>query len=359
MKYKCPHCSSNVELYFHLDNSPILQNVLYDSEEEAMSCNRIAVDFYYCNSCCYLFNPSFCADDIVYDARYNNDQMSSPYYREYLSGVADKLISQCLLDDSSSILEIGCGNGYFLKLLMDKAQVTHVCGFDPAYDGQYGLSNIIHKEYFSKNDTKYDLVILRHCFDSFIKSPDLIDSIRDSIADGGAIYIEYPSLEYIMDAGDFSMLYHECHSYYSLLSIAGLLKKFHLKIDSVFHLFNGQYSGVVCSKLDAGGFDCSAILKIINRYKNIVIWGVSGRAVTLMNHLCLNKKIVKYGVDINHKKQGKYIPGTGQRIISPADAISSSPELVIVSNPNYLDEIMSNFDSGVHFITFNGQLHIK
>ena len=211
------------------------------------------------------------------------------------------------------------------------------------------ISFLQHAEWFKKDLTS----------DSFIKSPDLIDSIRDSIADGGAIYIEYPSLEYIMDAGDFSMLYHECHSYYSLLSIAGLLKKFHLKIDSVFHLFNGQYSGVVCSKLDAGGFDCSAILKIVNRYKNIVIWGVSGRAVTLMNHLCLNKNIVKYGVDINHKKQGKYIPGTGQRIISPADAISSSPELVIVSNPNYLDEIMSNFDTGVHFITFNGQLHIK
>lgn len=359
MEYMCPHCSSNVELYFHLDNSPILQNVLYDSESEAITCNRIAVDFYYCKSCCYVFNPSFCADDIVYDARYNNDQMSSPYYREYLSGVADKLISQCLLDESSSILEIGCGNGYFLKLLMDKAKVKHACGFDPAYDGQYGLSNIIHKEYFSKNGTKYDLVILRHCFDSFIKSQDLIDSIRDSLADDGVIYIEYTALEYIMDAGDFSMLYHEYHSYYSLLSITGLLKNFYLKVDRVFHLFNGQYSGVICSKLDAGGFDCSAILKIINRYKNIVIWGVSGRAVTLMNHLCLNTNIVRYGVDINTNKQGKYIPGTGQRIISPADAVLSSPELVIVSNSNYLNEIMSNFDSKVHFVTFDGQLHIK
>ena len=359
MEYMCPHCSSNVELYFHLDNSPILQNILYNSEDEAITCNRIAVDFYYCSSCCYLFNPSFCADDIVYDAKYNNDQMSSPYYREYLSGVADKLISECSLDESSSVLEIGCGNGYFLKLLMDKVKLTQLCGFDPAYDGQYGLSNIIHKEYFSKNETKYNLIILRHCFDSFINTPDLVESIKGSLADSGVIYIEYTALEYIMDAGDFSMLYHEYHSYYSLLSIAGLLKKFNLKVDSVFHLFNGQYSGVICSKLNAGGFDCSAILKIINHYKKIVIWGVSGRAVSLMNHLCLNKDIVKYGVDININKQGKYIPGTGQKIISPADAILSTPELVIVSNSNYMDEIKSNFETGVHFITFDGHLYIK
>ncbi|MBZ6068041.1 methyltransferase domain-containing protein [Aeromonas schubertii] len=359
MEYICPHCSSNVELYFHLDNSPILQNVLYDSESEAITCNRIAVDFYYCNSCCYLFNPSFREDDIAYDARYNNDQMSSPYYREYLSGLADKLISECSLGESSSVLEIGCGSGYFLKLLIDKVKVTKVCGFDPAYDGQYGLSNIIHKEYFSKSETKYNLVILRHCFDSFINSPNLIDSIRDSITDDGVIYIEYPALEYIIDAGDFSMLYHECHSYYSLLSITGLLKNFNLKVDSVFHLFNGQYSGVICSKLNTGVFDCSEILKIINEYKNILIWGVSGRAVTLMNHLCLNKDIVKFGVDVNINKQGRYIPGTGQRIISPADAVSLSPELVIISNYNYLDEIMSNFDSNVHFVTFDGQLHVK
>lgn len=359
MECICPHCSSNAELYFHLDNSPILQNVLYDSEDEATSCNRISVDFYYCSSCCYLFNPSFCADDIVYDARYNNDQMSSPYYREYLSGVADKLIYECLLDESSSVLEIGCGSGYFLKLLMEKAKVTQICGFDPAYDGQYGLSNIIHKKYFSKNEKKYNLIILRHCFDSFINSPNLINSIRDSLADNGVIYIEYTALEYIMDAGDFSMLYHEYHSYYSLLSIARLLKNFDLKVDRVFHLFNGQYSGVICSKIHTGEFDCSAILKITRDYKRILIWGVSGRAVTLMNYLSLNRSIVKYGVDINTDKQGKYIPGTGQKIISPDDAILSAPELVIVSNSNYLNEIMSNFDSSVHFVTFDGQLHIK
>lgn len=44
-------------------------------------------------------------------------------------------------------------------------------------------------------------------------------------------------------------------------------------------------------------------------------------------------------MDINPKRQGKYIPGTGQKIISPKDLIELKPENIIISNAIYRDEI--------------------
>jgi len=44
-------------------------------------------------------------------------------------------------------------------------------------------------------------------------------------------------------------------------------------------------------------------------------------------------------VDINPRKQGRYVAGTGQRIVPPADLPALQPDFVIIMNANYRDEI--------------------
>ena len=48
---------------------------------------------------------------------------------------------------------------------------------------------------------------------------------------------------------------------------------------------------------------------------------------------------VKYVVDINPRKHGNYIAGTGQEIIPPEFLKSYKPDYIIVMNPIYLDEV--------------------
>ncbi len=54
--------------------------------------------------------------------------------------------------------------------------------------------------------------------------------------------------------------------------------------------------------------------KIVNKGKRVLIWGGGSKGVTFMNTLNIQDEI-KYVVDINPRKQGMFIPGTGQRII--------------------------------------------
>ena len=48
---------------------------------------------------------------------------------------------------------------------------------------------------------------------------------------------------------------------------------------------------------------------------------------------------IEYVVDINPHKQGKYIAGTGQKIIAPELLTDYQPDLVIIMNPIYKHEI--------------------
>ena len=49
--------------------------------------------------------------------------------------------------------------------------------------------------------------------------------------------------------------------------------------------------------------------------------------------------IIDYVIDINPHKQGLYIPGAGQQITAPDKLADIRPQMVIVMNPQYMDEI--------------------
>jgi hypothetical protein len=60
-------------------------------------------------------------------------------------------------------------------------------------------------------------------------------------------------------------------------------------------------------------------------------------------------------VDVDPAKQGKFVPGSGHPILSPAEARRFDPQLVVVCNPNYLEEIRGSLGPRCHFVTLEGQ----
>ena len=49
-------------------------------------------------------------------------------------------------------------------------------------------------------------------------------------------------------------------------------------------------------------------------------------------------------VDVNPFRQGKFMIGTGHEIVSPESLAESAPDVVIVMNPIYVDEIRDQLD---------------
>jgi ABC-type Fe3+-hydroxamate transport system substrate-binding protein len=72
--------------------------------------------------------------------------------------------------------------------------------------------------------------------------------------------------------------------------------------------------------------------------KRVVVWGAGSKGVTFMNALDAGN-VIEYVVDINPRKQGKYVSGAGQEIVSPEFLQAYRPDVVIIMNANYREEI--------------------
>jgi hypothetical protein len=72
--------------------------------------------------------------------------------------------------------------------------------------------------------------------------------------------------------------------------------------------------------------------------KRVVTWGSSSNCVSFLTAVG-ESGAIEYVVDINPRKEGMYMPGTGQRIVGPEFLREYRPEKVIVINPMYVDEI--------------------
>jgi hypothetical protein len=72
--------------------------------------------------------------------------------------------------------------------------------------------------------------------------------------------------------------------------------------------------------------------------RRIVIWGAGSKGVAFLTTLGIRDRI-RYAVDINPHKQGCFMAGTGQEVVGPELLRTFRPDLVIVMNPVYREEI--------------------
>jgi FlaA1/EpsC-like NDP-sugar epimerase len=78
--------------------------------------------------------------------------------------------------------------------------------------------------------------------------------------------------------------------------------------------------------------------RISDQGQRAVAWGAGSKGVTFLN-LIKQPASINYIVDINPRKYGKYIAGTGQQIVSPEFLSDYQPDVVIIMNSIYQDEI--------------------
>jgi len=80
------------------------------------------------------------------------------------------------------------------------------------------------------------------------------------------------------------------------------------------------------------------ITSAVERGKRVAVWGSGSKGVAYLTTLGLRDE-VEYVVDINPYKQGRFMAGTGHEIVGPDRLAESPPDVVIVMNPIYRDEI--------------------
>jgi len=333
---KCDICDSlDTTKYFELRNSPILQNVLYDSREAARNTPVLDAAFWLCNNCFFLFNPGF--HGASYNKTYNNDQSFSGVYREHLCDVAT-LLKRYIKTDSR-IVEIGCGNGLVLKMLHEEGYLG-VEGYDPAHSNKYSF---VRTEYWKPTEKKYDLLIFRHALESLDNYRELLQAGLESLDDDGLLYLELTSATYIVENASTVSIYHEYPQYFSEIAINLLLNKLGFTIFCLQPFFKGDIFGVFAKRKRVRESHAPRLEKL-KSFNNVCIWGIGGRAIHFLTNYNISTEVIKFGVDIDPKKHGQFIPNTCQKILSPADCLDAKPDAVVLLNESYASEVAGFFN---------------
>jgi hypothetical protein len=296
-----------------------------------------------------VYNAAFRPEQMVYDEQYQNEQAFSPRFRSHLEEVAGIVESTI---GCTNIVEVGCGKAYFLEMLLAKG--FDVTGFDPSYEGQN--PRVIKKYFQQGNGIQAKGLVLRHVLEHIQKPVAFLLALKEANGGGGKLYIEVPSFDWICTRRAWFDIFYEHVNYFRLSDFRRIFGN----IYSCGYLFGEQYIFVVAdlASVRAPKFDLADRVDFpIDFIRNLncqgqdsslaaAIWGGASKGVIFA---LLRERIgapISVVIDVNPAKQGKYIPGTGLRVQSPAEALPKLPagSKIFVMNSNYLSEIkqMSN-----------------
>ncbi len=328
----------------------------------------------FCPTCGFIQNDLFDPDLVDYTEPYEESQAFSPTFSRFASDLADHLIDTYDLH-GKDVLEVGCGKGDFLRLLCELGD-NHGLGIDPAFaEGRLETAADVSllREFFSEDTTHLtgDLIACIHTLEHIQPVGHFVRLLRESSRrrDGSVLFVEVPDTMRILTEGAFWDVYYEHCSYFTLGSLGRLLQRHGFDLRSLETGYNDQYllaeasiveserSGLpVVDDVDRIRNNVRAFSEVSRQArerwqatlesaavagKQVVVWGASSKGVGFLTALEAGRTVESV-VDINPYKQGKFMPGTGQEIVSPDVLRQEPPDLVIVMNPIYLDEITAD-----------------
>ena len=376
----CPVSGAeDVQLFVEIPQIPVLCNVLYPTRDEAISVARGDLRLGFSPTSGHIYNYAFDPDLMVYDQAYENSLHFSPRFQKYADGLVDRLIETYELRNKK-IVEIGCGKGDFLNMICERGDNTGV-GFDPSYEPdlisesdarRFRVVQDLYSEKYADYET--DLVCCRHVLEHITEPQPFMASIRRTLGDrhNTVVFFEMPNVRATLrDLAIWDLIYEHC-SYFSAPSLSYLFRQAGFDVKVVEETFGKQYLCIDAFPVDDFGQEEQGSDPLLDkvseevdsftiRYekkleewkrhfeqfkrqgKSAVVWGAGSKGVTILNVLNGIHE-VEYIVDINPRKQGKYVPGTGQEVVDPSSLTSISPDVIIVMNALYEGEIRKSVE---------------
>lgn len=372
---RCIAClAEGVQVFLEIPQAPVLCNLPADSPQEALRTPRRDIQLAFCPSCGHVFNLAFQADLVKYGEEYENSLFFSPFFQAEIQALADELIERYRLH-GKRIVEIGCGQGDFLKLLVAKGRNTGI-GFDPAYVRTPGDSFAdsrleFIRDYYSNQYvvTRVDFLFSRRVLEHIADPRAFLAMVHRSMGSGSrtAVFFEVPNgLFMLRDLSVWDILY-EYRSYFTAHSMARLLTETGFQVCRVAEAYAGQFlrvEAIPASAPQGGSVDTEDTLAQMQGYverladhyrarvekwreigraasadgRSIAVWGGGSKGVTFVNKM-RDDVAVEFVIDVNPRKWGKYLTGTGHQIVPPVHLAQICPDIVIVMNPIYEAEI--------------------
>ncbi len=366
MAIPCPVCeSTQSQALVLLKDFPISNLELTENRAEALNAKVYDMTICMCQRCTHIYNKT--PIHIEYKSE-NTTYFTNTLQKLYIETLTSTLIEKYDIK-GKDIVEIGCGDGEFLKQL---TKHNNQCvGYEPSYKEPYTDQNLtIRNEYFTPHkhlNHPVDWVVIRHVLEHFEDPFEFMERgmpYYRQINPHVKFLIEVPNVDPTLESYRVNDFIHEHISHFSFSSIRYLLQRLNLEIIEIYLTDNRENIVVIC-EIDqdylanlhkiptiSEGFNHSIInlqedyQHIVSESEVIAIWGAEGRGagfIKTIKHYLRGDEIV---VDSDEKKFDKFIPSIGLKISSYHALIGQQVDTIIITTAlgknNILKEIAEN-----------------
>jgi len=381
----CRFCGQVLEHTFvDLGMSPLCQTHIEPAGLNEME-RFYPLHAYVCANCFLVQVDEFVSpDEIFSDYAYLSSYSDSwvEHARRYVEMISERLG----LGASSHVVEIASNDGYLLQHFVAKG--IPCLGVEPAANvAEIAKAKGIESEvcFFGEESAKRiaskhgkaNLILGNNVLAHVPTLHDFVQGLKELLADGGTVTMEFPHLLKLMQLNQFDTIYHEHFSYLSLFVVEKVFASHGLTLYHVDEL--PTHGGSIriyarhaedeskpvteaVEQLRAREFEAGldqietysrfteqvketkrALLDFLIRAnregKTVVGYGAPGKGNTLLNYCWIRENFLAYTVDRNPLKQGRYTPGTRIPILAPEKIRETKPDYVLILPWNLKEEI--------------------
>jgi 2-polyprenyl-3-methyl-5-hydroxy-6-metoxy-1,4-benzoquinol methylase len=365
---RCPVCGGwRAAELAEIRGIPLFCNRIFRTRAAALSAPRGDILLSGCLDCGHVFNRAYDPAALDYATEYENSLHFSGRYRIYAEETVCRLGAR--LGAGSKVVDIGSGRGDFLAMLCRHAGCAGT-GYDPSQAGGTIVADgpvrvdLVGRPAEAADLAAADLVSCRHVLEHLANPMELLTDVALACRPGATLFLEVPNGLFTIDRLSIWDLIYEHVSYFTPASLCWALARAGFVSDGVHEAFGGQFLWAEAQRSDkaepepeCGGLEASfsryparhaGILEEWRRRisielaagRRLAVWGAGSKGVMFLNLLDL--KVgggVEWAIDINPRKTGALIAGTGQEIVAPERLPEIRPDVLLVMNPEYRREI--------------------
>ena len=337
-----------------------------------------------CDSCLLVQLPAYvAAEEIFTDYAYFSSFSDS--WVAHAKRFVDEAVSRLGLGPDSFVVEVASNDGYLLQHVV--ARGIRALGIEPAENvAKVAVSRGVPTEVaflgvrsaarLAREHGPANLVVANNVL---AHVPDILDfakGLRGLVADDGCVTIEIPHLLRLIEGREYDTIYHEHYSYLTLLTTQRVLATAGLTVVDVEELsthggslrtwsapthpslsVSSDVSRILREEEVAGlhtvaghfGFAAAVsavrndlvefLIGCARRGETVVAYGAPGKGNTLLNHCGVRSDLLRFAVDRNPYKHGRFLPGS-HIPVHPVEALTEArPDFVLILPWNLREEI--------------------
>ena len=380
---KCRMCNNiNFNSVINLGKHPLVNSLISKKELQKKDLT-FPLHVKQCTKCKLVQLVNIIDSNEIYkkvDYLYFSSDM--PGLKNYFKPYA-KDISKRFLKKNDFVLEIGCNDGIMLELFKKNQKIL---GVDPATNVvlkalkkkipviPFFFDEIIAKKIL-KGWGQAKVIYGNNCIAHLNDLRDLMNGVALLLKKNGVFIVECNYWGGMVKNTNYSLIYHDHYSYFSLAVWEKFLKNYQMKVFDalVTPAQGGSLRLFICkdnrsitkrkiqlnkderlSKLNHFN-TCRIYKKNVNNLakklsrivtnlkkdgKKIAGYGAAAKGMTILQTSKIGKKHLDYFVDDSPAKQGYFSPVEHIPIISRKEAQSKMPDYFIILAPNYSDVIL-------------------